>query len=115
MSEPVFEVRDYHYDRARWPEYTAWASEAAQILRDRFDLLGFWIDADIPARVMGSDPMELPHGHANVTWVIRWASLEERESHWAALWEDDEWHDCWDRHPGYDGYAHMSVRFLRAA
>lgn len=111
----VIEVRDYHYDVERWPAYETWAHEAAQVLGERLDLVGFWIDAGIPTRVMGSEPIELPYGHANVTWVIRWPDMETRESRWEQLWEDDVWTECWARHPGFDGYRNMSVRFLRPA
>ena len=115
MSDSIFEIRDYHHDPDQWADYKAWAHEAAQILHDRLDVLGYWLDADIPTRILGSDPFELPHGHANVTWIVRWDSMEQRESRWEELWEDDEWKACADRHPGFDGYLNMSVRFLKEA
>ena len=85
MATSIFEIRDYHYRADRIDEYREWAHEAAKVLHDRLDVLGFWVDAGIPARIMGSDPMDLPHGSANVTWVIRWDDMEQRE----AVWEDE--------------------------
>lgn len=114
MDRDLVEIRDYHYDPERLDAYRTWAVEAVEVLGARLDLLGFWIDAGEPARISGADPMDLPHGAANVTWMIRWDDLAQREAEWDALWEDPAWGACWERHPGFDGYRHMSVRFLRA-
>lgn len=114
-TRPLYEIRDYHYRRDRMDEYREWAGEASQTLGERFHLVGFWVDIGIPARISGSDPMELPHGSANVTWIIRWDDMAQRDAAWEALWQDPTWKDCWERHPGFDGYLHMSVRFFGEA
>ncbi|MEN8040289.1 MAG: hypothetical protein ABFR95_02195 [Actinomycetota bacterium] len=111
----IVEIRDYHYRRDRFDEYRAWAAKAAPVLSDRLDIIGFWVDTGIPPRIMGSEPMDLPHGSANVTWMIQWDSMEHRETEWEALWEHTPWTDVWEQHPGFDGYLHMSVRFLQKA
>ena len=108
----LIEVRDYHFAPDRMGDYRTWAVEAGEYLRSRWDVSGFWLDSGVPTRIMGADPMELRHGHANVTWVIRWPDIDARERAWEALWEDPEWNDLWERHPGFNGYLHMSVRFL---
>lgn len=108
----LFEIRDYHYAPERFDQYQVWAAEASRFFGDRWDLIGFWLDEGIPTRVMGSDPMELPHGSANVTWILRWDRIEQRDEAWEVLWEDPKWLEIWDRHPGFDGYRHMSVRFM---
>ena len=41
--------------------------------------------------------------------------MEQREAEREALWEDEEWTAQWDKHPGFEGYLHMSVRFLEEA
>lgn len=115
MGSPVFEIRDYHYRTDRMDEYREWAHEAAPVLDGRLDVLGFWVDGGIPPEIMGSDPMELRHGPPNVTWMIRWESMEHREQGWGALWQDPVWNETWARHPGFEGYLQMTVRFLRAA
>jgi hypothetical protein len=109
---PLIEVRDYHYDPDRMDDYRAWAAEAGPFLCDRFDAEGFWIDAGEPGMLFGADPREHPHGPANVTWVIRWEDRSQRDAAWDALWEDDTWNDLWERHPGFEGYRQLSVRFL---
>lgn len=108
----MVEVRDYHYDPTRMDEYRAWAAEAGPFLRDRWDASGFWIDVGEDPEVFGSQPRDHPHGMPNVTWVIRWPDRATRDAAWAALWEDPEWNRLWDRHPGFDGYRQLTVRFL---
>jgi len=115
VSSPIFEIRDYHYRADRMEEYREWAHDAAPVLTERFDVLGFWVDDGIPAETRGSDPMDLRHGPANVTWIIRWDSMQQRERDWDALWQDPVWNETWAKHPGFEGYLHMSVRFLRGA
>lgn len=110
----MIEVRDYHYDPDRMDEYRAWAAEAGSFLRDRWDVDGFWIATSDDPLVMGSAP-DIPLGPANVTWVIRWPDMATRQAEWDALWEDETWQDLWDRHPGFDGYRQLLVRFLEPA
>ena len=112
---PIFEIRDYHYRSDRMGEYREWAAGAAEVLAKRLDVLGFWVDVGIPARIMGSEPIDLPYGSANVTWMIRWDSMEQREAEWEALWDDEEWSAKWEEHPGFEGYLKMSIRFLGPA
>lgn len=115
MSADLYEFRDYHYDRDRWDEYREWWGPALEILRRRLDVVGLWFDSGNEPRIAGSEPMDLPHGSANVTWILRWDDIDQREAQWDALWDDAEWSEHWDKHPGIDGYLHMSVRFLNRA
>lgn len=108
----LIELRDYHYRSDRMDAYRAWAVEAGAFLRDRWDMEGFWIDSGEPPHIFGSDPMDPPLGSPNVSWRIRWPDLERREEEWEALWEDPEWNDLWSKHPGFEGYLQLSVRFL---
>ncbi len=78
----VIEVRDYHYEPDRMEAYRVWAEEAGVFLRDRWDMSGFWLDSGEPARISGSDPMSPRHGSANVTWVLHWDDMAEREAAW---------------------------------
>lgn len=112
--DQIYEFRDYHYV-GDLEAYKEWWKEGIEVLGARMDIQGLWFDSGIPARIGGIDSMPLPHGSANVTWVIRWDSIEQRDAIWNALQEDDEWIACAERHPGFDGYRHMSVRFLEEA
>lgn len=108
----VIEVRDYHYDPDRMDAYRAWAAEAGPWLRQRWDMAGFWVAAGEEADLFGADPRPSPHGPANVTWTIRWRDRAERDAAWEQLRADDDWKAIWARHPGYEGYRQLSVRFL---
>ncbi len=108
----LIEVRDYHYDPDRLDDYRRWAAEAGPWLRARWNVSGFWVDGGEEGQLFGADPQPSPHGPANVTWTIRWSDRAERDAAWDALWEDDGWNDLWARHPGFEGYRQLSVRFL---
>jgi len=111
MAAEIFEVRDYHY-AGDLAEYRAWWAEALPVLRRSFDIVGVWTDFGEPARISGATPMDLPLGSANATWMIRWSDLDGRERAWAELADDEQWKAIAERHPGWDDYLHMSVRFL---
>ena len=108
----LIEVRDYHYDPDRMDEYRVWAAQAGPWLRDRWDISGFWVDFGEEGQLFGSDPRPSAHGPANVTWIIKWRDRVERDAACDELWRDDDWNQLWERHPGFEGYRQLSVRFL---
>lgn len=114
MPTDIYEFRDYHY-AGDMDDYRRWWEEALPIFQQRFDVLGLWFDSGEPARIGGSSPMDLEHGSANVTWILRWPSVADRDRLWDDLWSDEHWLDCWSRHPGPDDYLQLSSRFLVAA
>lgn len=68
----IYEIRDYHYRRDIFDEYVKWAEDAVVVLRDKLDVVGFWVDeGEIEPEVAGSDPQTTPIGSANVTWILR--------------------------------------------
>lgn len=73
---------------------------------------GLRVDSVEPGQLFGADPRPRAHGPANVTWIIRWRDREERDAAWDALWQDGAWKALWARHPGFEGYRQLSVRFL---
>lgn len=106
----LFEIRNYHYDRSQWEAFTQWAQEeAVPFLKANLDIVGIWFDNGEPPEIMGSDPMDLKHGTANVTTIIRWESMEKRNQGYQGLGET--WQEIWSRHPDPNGYLHMEVRF----
>lgn len=108
----LYEIRDYHYRRDIWDDYKAWAVEAVAVLKDKMDVVGFWIDTGIDPEVGGTDPVDSPIGHANVTWIIRWKDKADRDEHfWKAI-ESDEWQAVWAKHPDPNGYQQMLSRFM---
>jgi hypothetical protein len=111
----LIEVRDYHYDPDRMDDYRVWAALAGPWLSNRWDVSGFWVDAGEEGQLFGADPQPSQHGPANVTWIIRWHDRSKRDTEWDELWQDDEWNELWERHPGFEGYRQLSVRFLEEA
>ncbi len=111
----LVEFRDYHYKLDGWEEFQIWVTEAMNILRDHFDVVGFWFDVGIPPKITGSAPMDLPYGSANFTWLLRWDDMEQCEKGWNALSENQAMVDHWAKHPDPSGLLHHSARFLEEA
>jgi len=108
----MFEIRNYHYDPAKFAPYKKWAvEEAVPYLKANFDVVGFWIGNGDEPEYKGQDPMDLKHGAANVTWIIRWDSREAREAGHVRVFQGDGWKDIWSRHPDANGYLQIEARF----
>ena len=111
----MFEIRSYHYDPTKFEAYKKWAiNDAAPFLKANLKLAGFWLDNGTPPELSGSDPMDLKHGTANVTWIIEWASIDERAEKFGQVMGGEEWQAIWARHPDADGYLQMEARFAEA-
>jgi hypothetical protein len=73
----LFEIRNYYKDPAYQEAYKAWVQrEALPYLAQRLDVVGFWVTTDDPPEIDG-EPMD-KLGAANVTWIIRWRDLAQR-------------------------------------
>lgn len=108
----LFEIRNYHYDPAKFAAYRQWAvNEAVPFLRANLDVVGFWLDNGEPPEISGADPMTLKHGSANVTWIIRWESMEARREGHERVFQGEGWRDIWSRHPDARGYLQLEARF----
>ena len=106
------EIRSYHYEPEKFEAYKRWAlDEAVPFLKANLNIIGFWLDAGIPAEVTGQRPSAMELGSANITWIIRWDSKEARDEGLQALLESPGWQDIWSRHPDADGYLQMEARF----
>lgn len=114
MSEVIYEIRDYTIAAEDFPAYKVWAnSVAGPWLKANLDVLDFWMDAGIEAEVAGSDPKVSPHGQANVCWIIRWPSLEDRRARWPEWTTSAQWQAVWAEHPNPNAYLHMNARFMK--
>lgn len=108
----MFEIRNYHYDPAKFEAYRKWAiDDAVPYLKANLDVVGFWVDNGDAAEVTGSDPMDLKHGSANVTWIIRWDSKEARDEGHKKVFQGEGWQEVWAKHPDVDGYLQLEARF----
>ena len=111
----IDEIRNYHYDPAKFADYKAWAlSEAVPFLKANLDIIGFWMESGDPSEIGGSDPMDLPHGSANVTWIIRWKDMQDRAEGHIRVFQGEGWQDIWSRHPDANGYLQMEAKFAEA-
>jgi len=108
----MFEIRSYHYDPAQFEAYKKWAVEdAVPFLKANLDIVGFWVDNGREPEVSGADPSPGKHGTANITWIIRWASDEDRARGFKEVLGGPGWQEVWGRHPDADGYLQMEARF----
>lgn len=111
----MFEIRDYHYRQDLFSEYKQWAEHAVVVLREKLDVVGFWIDeGKLAPEIAGSKPFESPIGTANVTWILRWDSKEARDSTLKTAFSGPEWEAVMAKHPDPDGYLQLSSRFMEA-
>jgi uncharacterized protein YbaA (DUF1428 family) len=109
----IYEVRDYHYRTDQFDAYKAWAEKAAPVLKKHLDVVGFWVDTGAAPEVRGSDPIKVPQGYANVTWIIRWPSKELRDIQLPKALDHPEWKAMWNEHPNPRGYVQLLSRFMR--
>ena len=109
------EIRSYHYDPTQFEAYKKWAlDEAVPYLKSSLDIVGFWLDNGDAPELSGAEPMDLKHGSANVTWIIRWQSKEARAEGQKEVFGGDAWAKIWANHPDSNGYLQMEARFAEA-
>ncbi len=110
----IYEIRNYHFDPARFDEYKSWAREKAlPFLDEHLDLVGFWANLDEPAEVNGA-PMD-DMGSANITWVIRWPDRATRDEQMASVFTGDAWGAIFNDVPGgIESYKRMEAKFTEA-
>ena len=110
----MYEIRDYHYRPDIIGQYKAWAEDALVVLRDKLDVVGFWIDeGQIEPEISGPDIIDSPIGSANVTWIIRWADKETRDATMRTAFSGEAWDAVMAKHPDPDGYRQISSRFMQ--
>ena len=109
----IYEVRDYHYRTDIFDDYVTWAELAVVVLKAKLDVVGFWVDkGEFPPEVAGSNPQTSPIGSANVTWIIRWENMEQRNETMKTAFSGDEWDAVMAKHPDPDGYFQLASRFM---
>lgn len=116
MSDAIVEIRDYTIEAKTFEAYKQWAAElAVPWLKANLDIIDFWVDCGIEAEVSGSNPQVSANGQPNVTWIIRWDSIEDRRNRFASTMASPEWKEIWAKHPNENGYLQMNSRFLQAS
>lgn len=112
QPSPIYEIRNYHFDPDLFEEYAEVARGAyLTYLREHLDVVGFWINTDIPSEVRGAPQDEL--GSANITWIIRWNSKEERDKKLPEVLGTPEWQEIFAEVPGGGAsYLRIESKFV---
>jgi len=105
----IYEIRNYHFDPARFDEYKAWAQEKAlPYLSKELDLLGFWVGDDAEVTGAAMDDM----GSANITWIIRWPDRATRDAEFERIFTGEDWGEIFKDVPGgLESYKRMEAKF----
>ncbi|NOX50010.1 MAG: hypothetical protein GXP16_05665 [Gammaproteobacteria bacterium] len=100
----LYEIRNYHFDPARLPQYKQWAnSKALPFLQRELDLVGFWVNTDSPPQVLEAETNNIAQDElksANITWIIRWSNRETRDETMARVFSGEEWKGIFSTVPG---------------
>ena len=95
----LFEIRNYHFNPALFAAYKEWAkAEAIPYLSRKLDVVGFWFSTNDAPEINGEPQDTL--GSANVTWIIRWRDLTDRNDVRSRVFSSPEWQDIFSRVPG---------------
>ncbi len=110
----LVEIRSYHYRSQELSNYRQWARDhALPYLKQQFDLVGFWIDNGEPAEVL-DEPLD-KLGPANITWIIQWQDMDQRNGRMQAVFESPEWQKIFEKLPGgFEHYLRREARFCEA-
>ncbi|MEH6589739.1 MAG: hypothetical protein V7746_05765 [Halioglobus sp.] len=108
------EIRSYHYRPDALAAYKQWATEfAVPYLNEQLDLVGFWIDSGQSPEVLDA-PLDAL-GTANVTWIIRWHSMAQREERMTEVFTSEQWEQVFAQLPGgLDNYLRREGRFAES-
>jgi hypothetical protein len=106
----IFEIRNYHFEPSLMQQYKQWAvAEALPYIRERVDVVGFWVNTDEPPEVGGKALDEL--GSATVTWIIRWQDMTRRNEVMGKVFRTPEWQEIMKHNPGVEHYHRIEAKF----
>ncbi len=110
----MIEIRNYHIAADSYPAYKVWANAiAVPYLKQHLPIIGFWLNTDGEVEVLG-EPMD-SMGPANVSWVLKWQNMDERNEKMAAAFSGEEWDKVFaELEGGFDIYLRRETRFCEA-
>jgi hypothetical protein len=110
----IYEIRNYHFRPDLIEDYKTWArTKAVPHLASVIDVVGFWVSTDDPPEVVGA-PMDAM-GSANVTWIIRWRDLAQRNEEWPKAISGPAWEAVFAEVPGGGAsYLRLEAKFAEA-
>lgn len=108
----IYEIRNYHIAPEQLDNYKTWiTNHGLPHIRQHMHVVGFWLKGEGEAEVSGIPLDEM--GAANVTWVIRWDSMEDAERTKEAVFGSRAWTDIFSRFPGGgEAYQRVEVRYF---
>ena len=114
QQEMLFEIRNYHIRPESLSAYSHWAkTHAVPHLTTKLDLVGFWINTAEPSQITGEAMDKL--GSANVTWILRWRDIAERDETLPKIFGSDDWQPVFAQLPGgLDNYLRMESKFAQS-
>ena len=109
----MFEIRNYHFEPSLFDEYRPWAeSGIVPFLKKKMDIVGFWITNDEPPKIKGQIGDIENTRPANITWIIRWDDMAQRDRVWAEVSSHPEWNEFFTAVPGTkQSYLKTEVKF----
>jgi hypothetical protein len=110
----MYEIRNYHFKPELLGEYKTWArTKAIPHLSKQLDVLGFWANGDDAPEVNGAPQDKL--GSANITWIIRWRDLAQRNEVLPRVLGSPEWEAIFADVPGgRAGYLRIENKFAES-
>lgn len=110
----MFEIRTYHISVDHITDYKVWAKKyAVPYLKEKLFVVGFWVDSEHSPEVLGGvlDPL----GSSNVTYILRWKDLEQRNNKMDKIFSSPEWQEISSHlQGGVDIYLRREFRFVDA-
>jgi hypothetical protein len=110
----LYEIRNYHIRPDRLEAYSDWAkTHAIPHLSKVLNVAGFWVDSGEPSQITG-EPMDAL-GSANVTWILVWRDMAERDAKLPETFGSDAWQGVFANLPGgLENYTRMESKFARS-
>ncbi|ARN75870.1 NIPSNAP family protein [Oceanicoccus sagamiensis] len=110
----MIEIRNYHIAADAYSAYKHWAEYiAVPYLKQQLPMIGFWLNDNTEVEVLG-EAMDAV-GPANVTWILEWDSMEQRNEQMAAAFTGERWDEVFAKlEGGFDIYVRRETRFCRA-
>lgn len=111
-KDSVYEIRNYNIDPDHLESYKTWiTNHGLPYIRNHMDVVGFWLEGGIESEINGAPIDEL--GSANVTWVIRWDSKDQRDKTMDKAFNNEEWKAIFAKFPGgSEAYLRVEIKYF---
>jgi len=109
----LIEVRNYHIQPSAFDVYMEWARTiAVPFLKRNYDVIGFWVNSEDKPEIARGEPD--PLGSSNVTWIVRWESMSQRNETLRGTTASAEWQGIFSKLPGgIKNYLRIESKFTK--